>query len=282
MLQAPRVTGRARQLGEFMRRHRGLHAWGIAALALFTGPAEAAEMTAREVTELLFKAEGQGTIDLSKKDLAFLDLSGINFKRVNFEGANLHGVVFSDSNLEGANLKGAVLNLATLSRTNFTNADLEGASLLRVAFTASLEPRPGEAPRFTGANLKKARLHSRLDYTDFTGADLTGAKFGPEDPKNELLLTARPVMNGANFTNAILKDVVAANTKLRFARMAGADLTRTDFTGSDLTRVDFTGADVSGANFSNAILYGANFSGVRGLDTAKGLDSAIDYDKALQ
>lgn len=266
-----------------MRRQSGLLVWGVVAhFTLLTVPASGAEMTAREVTELLFKAEGQGTVDLSHKDLAFLDLSGINFKQATFEGANLHGVVFTDSNLEGANLKGVVLNLATLSRTNFTNADLEGAQLLRVAFTSSLEPRPSETPRFNGANLKNARLHSRLDYTDFTGADLTGAKFGPEDPKNELLLTARPLMNGANFSNATLKNVSAANTKLRFARLVGANLTGADFSGSDLTRADFTGADVTGANFSNAILYGAIFTGARGLQAAKGLDSAIDYDKALQ
>ena len=242
----------------------------------------AAEMTAREVTQLLFKAEGEGTVDLSKKDLTFLDLSGINFKHASFEGADLHGVVFSDSNLTGANLKNARLNLATLTRTNFSNANLEGASLLRVAFTASLDPRPAETPLFVGANLKGARLHSRLDYTDFTGADLSGAQFGPEDPKNELLLTARPVMNGANFSRAKLKDAGVRNTKLRFTRWVDADAGGADFTGSDLTNADFTGADVTGANFTNTILYGVNFTGARGLDTAKGLDKAIDYDKAMR
>ena len=250
--------------------------------AVMAFPALAAEMTAREVTEMLFKAEGEGTVDLSKKDLTFLDLSGINFKHASFEGADLHGVVFSDSNLSGANLKGVRLNLATVTRTNFSNANLEGASLLRVAFTASLEPRPAETPLFIGANLRGARLHSRLDYTDFTGADLSGAQFGPEDPKNELLLTARPVMNGANFSRAKLKEAGVRNTKLRFSRWVDADAVGADFTGSDLTNADFTGADVTGANFTNAILYGAKFTGARGLDTAKGLDKAIDYDKAMR
>lgn len=244
--------------------------------------ARAADMTARQVTELLFKSQRGGMIDLSKKDLTFLDLSGIDFKQASFEGADLHGVVFSDSNLTGANLKGARLNLSTLTRTNFTNANLEGASLLRVAFTASLEPRPAETPLFKGANLKGARLHSRLDYTDFTEADLSGAHFGPEDPKNELLLTARPVMNGAIFTRAKMRDALVKNTKLRFARMDEADLTGVDFTGSDLTNVDFRGADLTGANFANAILYGARFNGAKGMDTVRGLDSAVDYDKAYR
>ncbi len=254
----------------------------VPALIAMTAPAVAAEMTAREVTQLLFKAEGQGTVDLSKKDLTFLDLSGINFKHASFEGADLHGVVFSDSNLEGANLKGVRLNLATLTRTNFTNANLEGASLLRVAFTASQEPRPSETPLFIGANLRGARLHSRLDYTDFTGADFSGANFGPEDPKNELLLTSRPVMNGSNFSRVKLTGASVRNTKLRFTRWVDADASGADFTGSDLTRADFTGADVTGADFSDAILYGAIFTGVRGLETAKGLDKAIDYDKAMR
>lgn len=244
--------------------------------------AAAADLTAREVTELLFKSAPDTVVDLSHKDLSYVDLSGVNFKRASFEGSNLHGTVFSDSNLAGANLKGVVLNLATLTRTNFSGANLEGASLLRVAFTASLEPRPKETPVFVGANMKGARLHSRLDYTDFTGADLTGAKFGPEDPKNELLLTARPVMNGANFSKAKLTNVTARNTHLRFARMVDADLNGADFTGSDLTRVDFTGADVTGADFTGAVLYGAIFTGARGMDAAKGLDTAVDYDKVMR
>lgn len=263
-------------------RRAGWLVQGVLAIAALAVPADAAEMTARQVTELLFKAEGQGTVDLSKKDLSYLDLSGINFKRASFEGANLHGVVFTDSNLEGANLKDVVLNLSTLTRTNFSGANLEGASFLRIGFTASLEPRPSETPLFVGANLKHARLHSRLDYTDFTGADLTGAFFGPEDPKNELLLTARPIMNGANFTRAKLKDVTARNTRLRFARFVGADASHGDFSGSDLTRADFTGADITGAIFTNAILYGTIFTGARGLETAKGLDTAVDYDKAMR
>lgn len=245
-------------------------------------PVGAADLTAREVTELLFKSRGEGNVDLSGKDLTFLDLSGIDFKQATFENSDLHGVVLSDSNLSGANLKGVRLNLATLTRTNLSGANLEGATLLRVAFTSSLEPRPRETPNFQRANLKGARLHSRLDYTDFSEADLSGAKFGPEDPKNELLLTARPVMNGANFSGAKLTNAAVRHTKLRFARFAGADAHGADFTGSDLTKVDFTGADLTDANFTDAILYGANFTGARGLASAKGLDRAVDYDKAMR
>lgn len=245
-------------------------------------PGLAGEMTAREITEMFFKADGRGTIDLSKKDLTFLDLSDINFKGATLEGSDLHGAVLTDSNLQGANLKGTRLNLATLTRTNFTEANLEGASLLRAAFTASPDPRPRDTPVFVRANLKGARIHSRLDYTDFTGADLTGAQFGPEDPKNELLLTARTVLTGANFTGAKMSGASVPNSLLRFARFAGADLTGADFTGTDLARADLTGADVSGANFTRTNLYGTVLTGVIGLDTAKGLDQAIDYDKATR
>lgn len=264
--------------------HKSMYRWAVAVflLPVVVAPALAAEMTAREVTQLLFKAEGHGTVDLSKKDLTFLDLSGIDFKHASFEGADMHGVILSDSNLQSANLKGVRLNLATLTRTNFTGANLEGASLLRVAFTESLDPRPKETPLFIGANLKGARLHSRLDYTDFTGADLSGAQFGPEDPKSELLLTSRPVMNGANFSRAKLKDASVRSTRLRFTRWVDADATGADFNGSDLTRADFTGASLAGADFTDAILYGVIFTGATGLDTAKGLDKAIDYDKAMR
>ena len=264
------------------------HLLGVfaAALAIMSSPldsASAAEMTARQVTELFFKAEGRGTIDLSKKDLTFLDLSGINFKGASLEGADLHGAILSDSNLQGANLKGARLNLATVTRANFTGANLEGASILKAAFTGSLEPSPRETPLFAGANLRNARIYSRFDYTDFTGADMSGAYFGPEDRKGELqLLTLRPILDGANLSRVKLTNAVIRYTQMRFVRLVDADLSNADLTGTDLSRADLTGADVTGVNFTQANLYGTVLTGVRGLDAAKGLDHAIDFDKAIR
>lgn len=244
--------------------------------------ARAADLTARDVTQMLFNAPGRGDARLAGKDLSFLDLSGLDFKGAQLRGANLHGTVLSESQLDGADLKGCNLNLSTVARTDFSNANLEGASLVGLAYTSNPEPRPREAPRFSGANLSGARLHSRFDYADFSGANLSNAIFGPEQPKNERMWAVRPLMNGANLSGASLRGARVRNVLLQFARLIDADLRDTDFTRSDLSRADLSGADVSGADFTRANLYGTVLRGVRGLEDAKGLDEAIDFDQAIR
>lgn len=242
----------------------------------------AADLTAREVTQLLFAPDKPDATRLSERDLSYLDLSGLDFKAASLRGANLHGTILSDSRLTGTDLRGANLNLTTLTRTDFTNANLEGASLVGIAFTASTEARPRETPKFAGANLRSARLHARFDYTDFSGADLSNAVFGPEYPLDDRMWGARPVFSGADFSRATLRGARVRNTLMRFARFNDADLQGADFSRSDLSKADLTGADVSGADFTRTKLYGALLTGVRGLDSAKGLDHAIDFAETIR
>jgi uncharacterized protein YjbI with pentapeptide repeats len=69
---------------------------------------------------------------------------------------------------------------------------------------------------------------------------------------------------------------------LWFAKFTGADLTGTRFVDADLSRADFAGADLSGADFARADLDGANFVGAKGLADVKGLDQAVNLDRALR
>ena len=75
----------------------------------------AADMSAREVTALLFRANPDAQIELTEKDLSRLDLSGLDFKRARLSGTNLFGADLTDSNLQGADLSGAVLDRATVT-----------------------------------------------------------------------------------------------------------------------------------------------------------------------
>ena len=50
---------------------------------------------------------------------------------------------------------------------------------------------------------------------------------------------------------------------------------------TSLAGADLTGADVTGANFAEADLDKTIFSNVKGLDSAKGLDTAANRDKAI-
>ncbi len=61
--------------------------------------AHAADVTAREITEQLFRAAGP--VDLSGRDLEGLDLSLIDFKKSRLSKANMFGVNLTGSNLAG-------------------------------------------------------------------------------------------------------------------------------------------------------------------------------------
>src|SRR5262245_32251095 len=77
-------------------------------------PAGAADLTARQVTELLYKAPFGSKPELASKDLSNLDLAGLDFKSARLAGSDLYGADLTGANLAGADLKGARLDRATL------------------------------------------------------------------------------------------------------------------------------------------------------------------------
>ena len=79
-------------------------------------------------------------------------------------------------------------------------------------------------------------------------------------------------MRGANFEHAVMT----------FSRFAGADLTGANLGDTDLSRADFTGANLTDADFTGADLDGATLLGVKGLDTVKGLATALNFDKTIR
>ena len=62
----------------------------------------------------------------------------------------------------------------------------------------------------------------------------------------------------------------------------GADLRDANLTNADLSKADFTGADLTGANLTGADLDGAILLGAKGLDTVKGLATALNFDKTIR
>ena len=84
-------------------------------------PLQAADLTAREVSEVFHKAKMGERVDLSGKDLSFLDLAGIDFK--------------------GAVMSGAMLGLIACSVYDLTNiATLRRWSVKRWILTLRAEP----------------------------------------------------------------------------------------------------------------------------------------------
>src|SRR5262245_56704216 len=84
----------------------------LACLALLACwmPALAADVTVREMSERLFRADPTHPIDFSRLNLRELDLSGLDFKRAKLAGSDLFGADLSAANLSGADLSGAHLD----------------------------------------------------------------------------------------------------------------------------------------------------------------------------
>lgn len=271
--------------GRFLRRAQALLA-GLVLALLLTDPAAAADVTARDVTKAMFAARSSGTLpDFSRKDLSYLDLSGLNLSRARLAAANLYGTDFSESQLTGADLAGAKLDRATITRADFSGANLEGATLLRPTVHTSFQYEVKDAPRFVGARLAGLRVMARLDGADFRSADLSGANFtGLEARPGQGTLTTRGGNDllSCDFSHAKLRGADFTNARLQFSKFIGADLSGANLTNADLSKVDLTGADLSGVDFTRADLYGAVLTGALGLDKAKGLDLALNLDKAVR
>jgi len=121
--------------------------------------------------------------DLSNRNLAGVNFSGLDLSAVNLSGANLTKANFSNSNLAGANISGSALvesklvnsNLtgANLSRAELNKSDLSGANLLGADLSKSMS----SLVTFRGANLADADLRgSDLQSSTFHYADLEHVK----------------------------------------------------------------------------------------------------------
>ena len=256
------------------------------ALAAETEPVSpSADVTVREITTALFKAEPGVPADFSNHDLTYLDLSGLNFKGAKLARSDLYGADFTDANLRGVDLSGTRLDRATLIRADFSGANLSGATILRPTIYSDLTETLSDAPRFAGANLTGVRIMASMSGADFHAADLTKANFTPRETRagqGTMSTLARNIFRACDFDRAILHDANFDHVVLTFSRFVGADLKGADFSNSDLSRADFTNADLTGADFTGADLDGANLFGVKGLDKVKGLSTALNFDKTIR
>ena len=252
------------------------------ALAATTGPASAADYTARALTEAFYRAKAGERLDFSGKDLSFLDLAGIDFKGATLAHANLYGVDLTRSSLRGSDLSGVRLDRAVMVSADFSGANLEGASLMRPSVYTSLYANRDEAPKFAGANLRGIRMTAMMDGVDFRGADLTEARLGPHEPRADISSMPSSFLRGCDFSGAILKGADLMWAKLAFSRFVGADLSDANLSGVDLSKADLSGADLTGADITDADFDGANLKGAKGLLGAKGWSRAKNLDRALQ
>lgn len=278
-----------------MMMHSSVAASFVAALVLEVGVAFAgqpigpvpmvAEINARTITSMLYQAKPGERPDLSGKFLAYLDLSGLNFKRAILTRSDFYGTDFTGADLSGADLSYTRLDRSVLIRANLAGANLTGSTIFRPTVYSDLSNDTSDAPHFSGANLTRVHVQAELSGSDFRGADLTEADFFPLEGRpgeGTMTTTYKNVLKYCDFSGARLHNADMRRAVLWFAKFTGADLKGARFVDADLSRADFAGADLTGADFTHANVDGTNFVGAKGIAAAKGLDQAVNLDKALR
>lgn len=173
---------------------------------------------------------------LQGANLQLTQLSNANLQGINFQGANLEKADFRRSNLNGANLNGANLVLTNLQQTQLQGVNLNGASMQE----ANLEES-----NLKGSNLENVDLHyANLEFALLDRVNLQGANL---DYAN---------LSHAYLNSADLKDANLESSYLNNASLAGANLE-----GANLKNASLEGANLQGANLRNTNLEGANLSG---------------------
>lgn len=278
-----------------MMMHSSVAASFVAALVLEVGVAFAgqpigpvpmvAEINARTITSMLYQAKPGERPDLSGKFLAYLDLSGLNFKRAILTRSDFYGTDFTGADLSGADLSYTRLDRSVLIRANLAGANLTDSTIFRPTVYSDLSNDTSDAPHFSGANLTRVHVQAELSGSDFRGADLTEADFFPLEGRpgeGTMTTTYKNVLKYCDFSGARLHNADMRRAVLWFAKFTGADLKGARFVDADLSRADFAGADLTGADFTHANVDGTNFVGAKGIAAAKGLDQAVNLDKALR
>jgi uncharacterized protein YjbI with pentapeptide repeats len=252
----------------------------LAVFIIAGGIAAAAELTERDVSVALAKAEPSHPIDFSHRDLSYLDLSDLDFKRANLSGANLYGADLSRTNLTGVNLAGAKLDHTVIINTNFAGADLSNASLFDAVAFSTFEVKPSEAPNFAGANLSGALVAARLSRSNMRGANLANIRMGM--PTNHVLNVMRNALSGCDLSSATLVGADLRGIDLAFANLAGADLSHADLAHADLTQANLSGADITGVDLTETDLDETVFTDTVGLATVIGLDRARHRERLVR
>ncbi len=246
----------------------------FATIMCFTSvPVRAAEVSAREVTQQLFRSDSSNPANLEFFDLQNLDLSGIDFKRARLSGSDMFGVDLTRADLSGADLRKARLDRVIILGARFDGANLEGVSLLRPSVFSSLQDLPSEVVSFEGANLSGSRVFGRFNGSNFRNVNFSGANLSPRDRSSFIEHIWRSEFRGVDLRGAIFKGATLDRVWFAFADLRGADLS-----GASLKHSDLTGADLRGANLTGTDVTDADFSEVK-LDGVIGLDTVIGVAK---
>lgn len=173
------------------------------------------------------------------------DLSGLDLRYLDFSGVDL-----CDVDMSGADLRGSLIDSGTpLGHTVFRDADMR-----RMSFLGKLEPK---CPVYLeNADLREA---------DFSHAKVSWFQF-----------------NGADMSDAILRNAVFECTNMERMNLAGADLTGTNMGGVDLRKANLTGATMDKAFLNKTVMSDSTVSGasVQSLRSRNSNVRRVDFGQA--
>lgn len=173
------------------------------------------------------------------------DLSGLDLRYLDFSGVDL-----CDVDMSGADLRGSLIDSGTpLGRTVFNNADMR-----RMRFVGRLDPhRP---VYLEDADLREA---------DFSRANVSWFQF-----------------DGADMSDAILRNAVFECTNMEGVNLAGVDATGANLGGIDLREANLTGAAMDKAFLDRTVMSDATVdkTSVQGLRIRRGNVRRVDFGQA--
>lgn len=173
------------------------------------------------------------------------DLSGLDLRYLDFSGVDL-----CDVDMSGADLRGSLIDSDTpLGHTVFRDADMR-----RMRFLGTL--KAGRPVYLENADLREA---------DFSHAKVSWFQF-----------------NGADMSDAILRNAVFEYTNMERVNLAGADLTGANIGGIDLRKANLTGATMDKAFLDRTVMADATVDGtsVHGLRIRRGNVRRVDFGQA--
>ncbi|MBD8454832.1 DUF2169 family type VI secretion system accessory protein [Serratia rubidaea] len=217
--------------------------------------------------------------DLEGASLALAQCCHSDFSGARFKETQLQQTLFDDCIFDDAVLDGLLLRETWLSRCRFRRARLDSCIFMELTLPA---------PDFSSARLHKTTfMKTTLEAASFSGASLESCSWVESHAEQArfdgaTLVTcaaaSESVLNGADFSNATLKQCNLRQTPLRGARFTlaklensdlsvaccqGADFTRANLVGSLFVRSDFRQANFSDANLMGAILQKSLLGGAR-------------------